>query len=1380
MPPSSFSEAVSKRKRQSSSDGGSPEDALFGAAASAPRDPYIEMVQTIARLRVAGGDSAKTADEMLGKYGREIPPALLAQYGIPAPKGGGGSGFFDKAKRVGGGALMGGLELLSRPGQASLELLQAGGQALDANTGIDFFGDAEQGGGSIKDVGKALLGKQDHSINLREAVGLDPNAGGRLAGFFDTAGSIVLDPTTYITGGTAPAATQGLKIVGKEFGEGAAKQIAKQGFKQAVEPGARAVFREALTSAGATPQVLQGLERGGAGGLKFAGKTVLSGESIRGARAGLGISDNVAANTRRVVGTPARLVGAAIEKPLTSVRSAFQNRSGVAALHGREAAEQLADAGSASSGFTSTMSEDAVLRLTNAGKAANATPAENAMLRDALETPGQVPILAANLRSEGKGDLANLLEVMESTTDDFTGSLVDSGLALPNSVLAGVRKDALDEALHVTRSAAVRPLTPATKLAERASRRAAAASDLAREVKQGIGESLEGAGRDLTAAEGKRVGALSERARVAEASATKLETKLGKLTDNETALRTQAFDRAVDDAIKGLPKAQRGADAAAARAARASDNLSEYVDQLLQVDKPTAAQLRKLGKLEGRKALFEKEAARLGRGLDRSVSKAGVKVGDAGTTAGAQVARQEARLSRQATIARDRADEALEHAQEIRDDIVRKASLADAKAPSAGQAKRLGVVEERARSAENLAKLAERRLAKTIEKVNKDLSTRAVTIAEKKADAAVSRFARNNPVLKEQGSYVFRFTDPESLKILREAGGDFREIADAAEAAHKSSPISAALGQGGATKNRVLFPDKLTTEANATLADNLGKPGFKLFIEDPLISTAKRAVSAYRAVAEVKYLNDVAAIKGSHGKGLILIGDDVEAEALKLGYKSISSKYMKNVWADPEVAKELSRVQKVVFNDEAIESWTKFVDEWGSLWAAYATTPVIFGTGFFARNAMGNVFNNTLAGGINASHYNRGLEAQRAIAKVSKATGRSAGPEFEAALRKALPRDFDNVMEARSHGVINTGFSRGDLADDVLSKVEGTGRKGRFNPINRENILLKPGQNLNKAIEDNARLAHFFGKMDQLGDPVTASRSVKKYLFDYSDLTPFERNVLRRGVRFYTYMRKNTPLMFAEMAHQPGKFTAFAHINEGISGQGEDTGTGVLPQYAINRGAVQFKGKLFSIDTPFSAAMQTVEPAVQAIGLIPGVRALVPEQMRPEGGFRDVASGAIALPSGGPIEVLKFLTEETVGKSLFTGAPLQAGADARAKRFVASINPLFSKGLGTGIDREGGAPGILKGGVIDQALNLSGRDKERVKLLTSLIGVSTVYNDPQAQRGEKLRQLALVQDALDELRSMGVDVPTIKELREDGIIPEPDAKPRSISGKKHW
>ena len=54
-----------------------------------------------------------------------------------------------------------------------------------------------------------------------------------------------------------------------------------------------------------------------------------------------------------------------------------------------------------------------------------------------------------------------------------------------------------------------------------------------------------------------------------------------------------------------------------------------------------------------------------------------------------------------------------------------------------------------------------------------------------------------------------------------------------------------------------------------------------------------------------------------------------------------------------------------------------------------------------------------------------------------------------------------------------------------------------------------------------------------------ASKAVRKYLFDYTELAPFEQNVMKRILPFYTWSRKNIPLQISSLLKSPQKYARY-------------------------------------------------------------------------------------------------------------------------------------------------------------------------------------------------------------------------------------------------
>ncbi|MGH2667518.1 MAG: hypothetical protein ACRDH5_00070, partial [bacterium] len=398
-------------------------------------------------------------------------------------------------------------------------------------------------------------------------------------------------------------------------------------------------------------------------------------------------------------------------------------------------------------------------------------------------------------------------------------------------------------------------------------------------------------------------------------------------------------------------------------------------------------------------------------------------------------------------------------------------------------------------------------------------------------------------VLAEDALHI---TDEYLPRYLTDAGKKFFGVDDAANAPSfghvtGTKPLSSADSRN--LSARTFGKD----QAAADLVDEAGNP---LFETDPVKAIARRSVEANRDVAKRGFISDLEAVTDDTGESLFR---RIDQESITLDDGSTLTRttpYPKD-WvevnvprvgkfaAPKEIADEVNKVIALTVNDESLGAALSLVDDWMQLWKSYATVPLPFGWGFHMRNGVGNVFLNDLAGGIHPGDYSRALKIQRSMAK-----GKKAGD----VLKFLGPEDRELVQQARSLDVLGSGFFDVDAAHDVLGKALG-GRTGRFNvnPLNKDNILIRKGRETGGFIEDNARLAHFLGKSRELGDAAAAAKSVRKYLFDYSDLTATEKNLFKRVHAFYTFTRKNVPIQIEAALKTPGKFSKYQRVRDALS-----------------------------------------------------------------------------------------------------------------------------------------------------------------------------------------------------------------------------------------
>jgi hypothetical protein len=295
-----------------------------------------------------------------------------------------------------------------------------------------------------------------------------------------------------------------------------------------------------------------------------------------------------------------------------------------------------------------------------------------------------------------------------------------------------------------------------------------------------------------------------------------------------------------------------------------------------------------------------------------------------------------------------------------------------------------------------------------------------------------------------------------------------------------------------------------------TWAKSKGFTGDKFFHTDPAI------ISAVRGARHNK-------IMVSHGlfKKLKGMTDYVQPENIApRNWQTLPVAELKGFKVAPDIMRDLERVYKTATSPTEIQEFIKFYDKW--LLNPWKVTTLAPFPAYHARNMIGNAWNNWLAGIKNPLSY---IDA----AKLQKA--RKYGGKF---LKRQITKDLnaEQVLRlAEDLGVLERGWYA------TVERLAGS--KGVTDlPI------LKQGLAVGRTIEHNARVAHFIEMLRKGISPEAAATSVKKFLFDYNELTTFEKQVMRRIFPFYTWSRKNIPLQLENIVRQPGKGLFIPKVKE--------------------------------------------------------------------------------------------------------------------------------------------------------------------------------------------------------------------------------------------
>lgn len=296
-----------------------------------------------------------------------------------------------------------------------------------------------------------------------------------------------------------------------------------------------------------------------------------------------------------------------------------------------------------------------------------------------------------------------------------------------------------------------------------------------------------------------------------------------------------------------------------------------------------------------------------------------------------------------------------------------------------------------------------------------------------------------------------------------------------------------------------------------------GRSVEQFFMQQPARAVEIRGIRSAKAVTSAEFLDDV-------GKTFGLSKAPSFWQELPESITKLNPS-LKGLKFDPEVMSEITRVTSQYLNPQEARIFMRAFDVVQNSWKKW--TLVLFPK-YHLRNMVGNLWNNHLAG-VSVKSYPKAQAIQ--MYRKYKNTKGIMNKTVLTELKKfgITPQMADDyIIQAEKTGVLGRGW----YAADIETSIERTmkGQKG----------LIGRGMAFGSTIENNARLAHFLDRLDKGDDAMSAAISVKKFLFDYGNLTAFEKQVMKRLFPFYTWTRKNIPLQLEQIWKQPQKFAPLA------------------------------------------------------------------------------------------------------------------------------------------------------------------------------------------------------------------------------------------------
>jgi competence ComEA-like helix-hairpin-helix protein len=272
----------------------------------------------------------------------------------------------------------------------------------------------------------------------------------------------------------------------------------------------------------------------------------------------------------------------------------------------------------------------------------------------------------------------------------------------------------------------------------------------------------------------------------------------------------------------------------------------------------------------------------------------------------------------------------------------------------------------------------------------------------------------------------------------------------------------------------------------------------------------------------------------------------------------------RQTFADPNIVEILTHAQKLTIPGE-MKGFLRAFDYVTNVFKGYA----ILSPGFHIRNLFGAAMNNWLAD-MNVMSYPRFWRAE----SVYFAALREHGKPDKAllAVRAKLGDDIGGAYEQWHAMEASTGMGlAGAWGEDVGRTTTILGNQqtsGRLANAGRaisgdqyglreqafslkNNALVRGNGYVAQRIERFMRGSLAFDSLYRGGDVINASLRVRKYHFDYNDLSAFEENVLRRVIPFYVWVSRNLPLQVEGLIRKPKVALSFYRLKRNIEAQSE-------------------------------------------------------------------------------------------------------------------------------------------------------------------------------------------------------------------------------------
>ena len=251
----------------------------------------------------------------------------------------------------------------------------------------------------------------------------------------------------------------------------------------------------------------------------------------------------------------------------------------------------------------------------------------------------------------------------------------------------------------------------------------------------------------------------------------------------------------------------------------------------------------------------------------------------------------------------------------------------------------------------------------------------------------------------------------------------------------------------------------------------------------------------------------------------------------------------------------------------------KAFDEVQRWWKKYA---LALRPAWHSRNAFSNFWNNWFIGGLtNPARYGQAAAIQKAmqfkkgdvVSEIDRLAGRLTGKAVDPTFKvPGTGMTREEIWEA----AVNSGIYEAGLYG---TDIEQAARAASNVPFTTEWKGINKAFAAGKTVENNARIALFIDRLAKGDNIEDAAQMVRRALFDYADLSPFEQRYMKRIFPFYTWTRKNIPAQLHAVLQHPDRANKINIIVGGIQRDVPKVNDDDIEQWAIDQFPIMLSGK---------------------------------------------------------------------------------------------------------------------------------------------------------------------------------------------------------------